>query len=162
MVPYLKIEWKFKILLLLIFYVKATLAYFKVWKLMFNWIIWHWIEKFAKLLAHGMKMQGFFCHRFYVKSILAGLDSKNAILTISEASEISFLVNRSSENMQKLTNTKIQRCWNCQSFRFRDFKLTKLDFTKNLSGRKITKILHCGTLTYLKDMKKKFKHLQVS
>ena len=67
---------------------------------------------------------------------------KNAISTILEASNFDFWKIFTLENVKTPQKFKFQSCSNGQSGSFWVFKITKIDFTQNLSSRKILKFLH--------------------
>ena len=80
---------------------------------------------------------------FYVKLILADFRrSKTVILTILEALNSDFLRIHTwkCQKYQKVQNSELLK-WS--KWHFWGFKMTKIDFTLNLSGRKILKFSHC-------------------
>ena len=94
---------------------------------------------------HGILLIVFLPLRFSVKSNSANWESLNSNCDHFGGSEFRyFFSNFSFGNMQKFTKTNIYRCWNCQNSWFWDSKLTNIDFTENLYGRKISKFPHCA------------------
>ena len=68
-----------------------------------------------------------------MQSILADFrKAKTAVLTIMEALNFDFRKNFTLENIKSCRNSKIQSQSNDQSGSFRGFKMTKIDWEKNL------------------------------
>ena len=80
---------------------------------------------------------------FYMTSILADFRrSKTAVFTILEVLNFDFWKKVAIENVKSAHKHKIQSCSNGQNGSFWSFKMTKIVFTQNLSGRKILKFPH--------------------
>ena len=98
-----------------------------------NWEFWLWNLAIFMLIW------------FYVKSNLADFrGSKPVKSTILEALNFDFFGNFTLENVKNIQKFKIQSCSYGQIVSFLSFKMTNIDFTYNLSGRKILKFPHCA------------------
>ena len=94
------------------------MGYYKVWKLSIFW--------------------------FYVKSILADFRrSKNAFITTLNTLNFDFWKPSHLKNVNSFQKFKIQSCSIGQNSSFWGFKMAKVDFTYNLSSRKILNSTLC-------------------
>ena len=115
------------------FYCSSYFTWKQLWHISKSesWYLTNFVDiKYGNLLNYLLIVWK--CKDFSATQILREINigwfrnSKTTVLTMLEALIYYF---QYITALTKLTNTKIQRYWNNQSCRFRDFKLTKLDFT---------------------------------
>ena len=94
------------------------------------------------------KFRNFLLLRFYVKSKLEKLKVENLLLfSISKALELDFWKLQPCKMVKFAKKSKFRASITVKNGNFRAFVFTKIAFTLNMRGRKISKFPHCDLWT---------------